>query len=99
MTALRDCALSIADAASRRLEPDYPFRIAFADDDSDYIPAALDMMTELMRALADDYSSDECDKLIERIRNDDMMLTDDNTRYSDLPLDIALDLPFHDPYA
>jgi len=102
MTAMRDLADYIsASAATKLTYPDrFPdFHIAFLDDDSDYLPAALDMMTELMRALTDDNPDDACDALIARIERDDTMLTDDATRYSDLPLDAAIDLPIRDPFA
>lgn len=104
MTAMRDIARYIADAADHTLTlptrfPDTPFYIAFLDDDSDYMPAALDMMRDLMHALTDDNPDDACTELIARIERDDTMLTDDHTHYSELPLDAPCDLPIRDAFA
>ena len=96
MTAMRDLATYIAASCDRRLAPDYPFNRAFLDDDSDYLPAALDMMRDLMTALSDDLFDDACDALIARIAADDMMITEPTIRYTDLPLDAPCDLPFAD---
>jgi hypothetical protein len=98
MTAMRDLANYIAASADRKLDPNYPdiFYIAFLDDDSDYLPAALDMMRELMLALTDDDPDDASTALLARIIRNDTMLTDDSTRYTDLPLDAPADLPFAD---
>lgn len=96
MTAMRDIAASIAASADRTLAADYPFRIAFLDDDSDYLPAALDMMRDLMTALTDDYAELACTALLDRIRRNDTMIHDDFTTYTDLPLDAPCDLPFAD---
>lgn len=101
MTAMRDLAQYIADAANYQLTTiadQYPnFYIAFLDDDSDYLPAALDMMRDLMTALTDDNPDDASTALLDRIRRDDTMITDDSTKYSDLPLDAPCDLPIIDP--
>lgn len=96
MTAMRDLASYIADSANYKLRDDYPFRPAFLDDDSDYLPAALDMMRDLMTALSDDDSDIACANLIARISRDDFMITEPTTRYSDLPLDAPCDLPIRD---
>lgn len=99
MTAMRDLAAYIADSASTKLTypTRYPtFHIAFLDDDSDYLPAALDMMRDLMTALTDDDPDIACDALLARITRDDMMITEPSTRYSDLPLDAPCDLPIAD---
>ena len=99
MTAMRDLAAYIADNATRRLNDitRYPdFYCAFLDDDSDYLPAALDMMRDLMTALTDDNPDDASTALITRICNDDFMITEPTTRYSDLPLDAPNDLPIRD---
>jgi hypothetical protein len=100
MTAMRDLATYIADAANSRLTTeltDYPtFYCAFLDDDSDYLPAALDMMTELMTALTDDDPDDAAIALIDRIRRNDTMITLPDYHYTDLPLDAPCDLPFAD---
>lgn len=103
MTAMRDLSRYIADAADHALSlpttyPDTPFYIAFLDDNSDYLPAALDMMRDLMIALTDDNPDDAATALIARIAADDHMLTDDSLRYSDLPLDAPCDLPIIDPF-
>src|SRR5574339_165235 len=91
MTAMRDLADAISHSANRRLADDYPFRIAFLDDDSDYMPAALDMMRDLMIALADDYAELACAAILDRITRDDAMITDNSITYSDLPLDAPCD--------
>lgn len=99
MTAMRDLARYIADSADRQLDQltTYPdFYCAFLDDDSDYLPAALDMMRDLMTALTDDEPDDAATALIDRIQRNDTMITDDHTRYTDLPLDAPCDLPFAD---
>ncbi len=98
MTAMRDLAQYIADRANEKLAlPSDTIRYcAFLDDDSDYLPAALDMMNELMTALTDDNPDDAAAALMRRIYNDDYMITDDATCYTDLPLDLDLDLPFAD---
>lgn len=57
------------------------------------------MMRDLMTALTDDDPDDAAIALLDRIRRDDTMITDDHTRYSDLPLDAPHDLPIIDPYA
>lgn len=100
MTAMRDLANYIAASAEHKLELRNryadTFYCAFLDDDSDYLPAALDMMNELMTALTDDDPDDAATALLERIRHNDTMITDDSTRYADLPLDCATDLPICD---
>lgn len=96
MTAMRDLSAYIASSADRALArlTTYPdFYCAFLDDDSDYLPAALDMMRDLMTALTDDDPDIAATALIARITRDDTMITDDATRYSDLPLDAPCDLP------
>lgn len=98
MTAMRDLARYIADAADYELDPEraarYPnFYCAFLDDDSDYMPAALDMMRDLMTALTDDDPDDASTALLERIARDDHMITEPTIRYSELPLDAPCDLP------
>jgi hypothetical protein len=99
MTAMRDLATYIADTATTKLNRDLDtFYCAFLDDDSDYLPAALDMMRDLMTALTDDFPTDACAALLDRITRDDYMITEPTTRYSDLPLDAACDLPIIDPY-
>jgi hypothetical protein len=98
MTAMRDLATYIANSANYKLRPDYPFNTAFLDDDSDYLPAALDMMNDLMIALTDDDPEIACTDLIARIERDDFMITESSTRYSDLPLDAPCDLPIRDPF-
>lgn len=98
MTAMRDLALYIADAAAYRLTADYPFRTAFLDDDCDYMPAALDMMNDLMIALSSDYAELACDELISRIESDAPMISCPDIKYSDMPLDAPNDLPIIDPY-
>lgn len=101
MTAMRDLATYIAASADRKLADltTYPnFYCAFLDDDSDYLPAALDMMRDLMTALTDDDPDDAATALLDRIRRDDFMITEPTTRYSDLPLDAPHDLPIIDPY-
>jgi hypothetical protein len=101
MTAIRDLAAYIAASADRKLAADYPsdFYIAFLDDDSDYLPAALDLMRDLMLALTDDDPDIACTTLLARIIRDDPMMTDDAIRYSELPLDAPCDLPIRDFYA
>jgi hypothetical protein len=97
MTAMRDLAQYIADSATHALalRDTYPsFYCAFLDDDSDYLPAALDMMRDLMTALTDDDPDDAATALLDRIRRNDTMITDDATRYNELPLDAPCDLPF-----
>lgn len=101
MTAMRDLADYISDRASSMLDDSMPddFYCAFLDDDSDYLPAALDMMRELMTALTDDDPDDAATALRARMIADDTMITDPHTRYSDLPLDIDIDpdlLPIRD---
>lgn len=97
MTAMRDLARYIADNADYELNNPHPnFYCAFLDDDSDYMPAALDMMRDLMTALTDDDPDDAATALLDRIRRNDTMITDDHTRYTDLPLDAPCDLPFAD---
>lgn len=101
MTAMRDLATYIADNATRRLDDTtrYPnFYCAFLDDHSDYLPAALDMMRDLMTALTDDDPDDAATALLDRIRRDDFMINEPTTRYSDLPLDAPADLPIIDPF-
>lgn len=102
MTAMRDLASYIANSAAHKLESidKYPdFYPAFLDDDSDYLPAALDMMNDLMIALSSDDPDIAADALIDRIQNDDMMISCPDIRYSELPLDAPHDLPIIDPYA
>ena len=94
MTAMRDLASYITDSANYELTNPHPnFYCAFLDDDSDYLPAALDMMNELMIALTDDDPDDAATALLDRIRNNDT-LTNDTTRFNELPLDTPCDLPF-----
>ena len=71
MTAMMTLADYIRDAAAYKLRPNYPLRIAFLDDDSDYLPAALDMMNILMTALTDDEPELACRDLIESIARND----------------------------
>lgn len=102
MTAMRDLAAYIANAASYKLDriDTYPdFFPAFLDDDSDYLPAALDMMNDLMLALSCDDPDIAADELIARIERDEPMICTPDISYSDLPLDAPCDLPFIDPYA
>lgn len=98
MIALRDLATYIANSATYQLDilpARYPdtFYCAFLDDDSDYLPAALDMMRDLMTALTDDNPDTASRDLLDRIARDDFMITEPTTRYSDLPLDAPCDLP------
>jgi hypothetical protein len=95
MTAIHDLAQYIAACAARQLRPDYPFSPAFLDDDSDYLPAALALLDDLMIAATNDSAPLACDALIDRIFRDDLMLTIDH-HYSDLPLDAPCDLPIRD---
>jgi len=97
MTAMRDIAAYILHNAQRQLDmrADYPdFYCAFLDDDSDYLPAALDMMNDLMIALTDDNPDIASAELLSRITRDDFLMTESSTRYSELPLDANIDLPF-----
>jgi hypothetical protein len=97
MTAMRDLADYISDCAQNELSSQYAnFYCAFLDDDSDYLPAALDMMRDLMTALTDDDPDDAATALLDRIRRDDFMITEPTIRYSDLPLDADIDLPIAD---
>jgi hypothetical protein len=102
MTAMRDLADYLSTHADLQLAPDYPFTPSFLDDDSDYMPAALDIMHELMTALTDDDSADACAELIARIERDDYTNSNPDLRYSEIALDCDLDprlLPFADmPY-
>lgn len=98
MTAMRDLATYIARAAQYELDSPYDnLYCAFLDDDSDYMPAALDMMRELMTALTDDDPDDASTALLARITRDDTLMHDDFTRYSQLPLDAPCDLPIANP--
>lgn len=97
MTAMRELAQYIADSATNELNSKYPdFYCAFLDDDSDYLPAALDMMNDLMIALSSDDPDIAAIELIKRIRNDDYMITCPDNRYSELPLDAPCSLPIRD---
>ena len=96
MTAFRDIADYLSDNAARLLDDEYAtrypnFYCAFLDDDSDYMPAALDMMRELMTALSDDNPDDAAIALIARIRRNDYMITIPEYRYTDLPFDFDID--------
>lgn len=97
MTAMRDLARYIADAAQSELDNPYPdFYCAFLDDDSDYMPAALDMMNDLMLALTYDDPDHAARILIDRITRDEHSITAPDARYSEFALDAACDLPIRD---
>lgn len=94
MRAMRDLARYIADSADHQLRAtDHP---AFLDDNSDYLPAALELMRDLMIALTDDDADIASSALIARIAADQSMITNDDIRYSELPLDAPCDLPIID---
>lgn len=101
MTEFRDLARHLADAADYQLKSPYTisntFYCAFLDDDSDYKPAALDMMRELMTALTDDTPDTAATELLARIQRDDTMLTEPTLHYSELPLDAPTNLPILEP--
>jgi hypothetical protein len=100
MTAFRDIAQYLTNAANRELNRDPQraanFYCAFLDDDSDYMPAALDLMNDLMTALTDDDPDDAATALLARIERDDTLITEPSIRYSELPLDAPCDLPIRD---
>lgn len=109
MIAFRELALYLAANADHQLDRirTHPniFRAAFLDDDSDYIPAAIDMMNALTSALTADDSELECDILLSRIATDRPFsitpnslaayprATDAMIRIDDLPLDAPSSLP------
>lgn len=95
MTAFRELARYCAESATHELDSfdRYSLRCAFLDDDSDYIPAAIDMLNALTAALTADYTELECDMLLARIATDRLISDDLPFRISDLALDAPTSLP------
>lgn len=95
MTAFLELAQYLADSAQHELDIplSYQFRCAFLDDDSDYIPAAIDMMNALTAALTADYTELECDILLARIATDRPISDALPFRISDISLDAPNSLP------
>lgn len=90
MIAFRDLARYLADCADHELSTliNYPdtFRIAFLDDDSDYIPAATRLLAALTDALTDDSTESACADFMHRLSTE----TDDDS-FAAEPLDFYPD--------
>lgn len=67
MTAFRDLTRYLTECADHELSLSHPFRIAFLDDDQDYIPAAMRLLNDLADALTADETESACAALLDRL--------------------------------